>query len=391
MSPATATPIYLDHAATTPCSERVVSAMLPWFGAQCGNTSNRVHAFGRHAMEAVTRARVQVADGIGAALDQLVFTSGATEANNLVIHGLMERAIEQGSRRTRIVVSAIEHRAVMCPALATGRRGFEVVEAPVTADGVVDLAALEVLVDDQTLLVCVHGANNEIGTIQPIAEVTRIAHRAGALMLCDCAQVAGKEPLDVGALNVDFATFSAHKHYGPQGVGALYLRDGVPGTQIEPLILGGGHECGMRSGTHNVPGIVGYGESLAESCELMEREAVRLTELRDKFEKQLAASLTTAGAPPPQFNGANAQRVCSVSSVTLAGCDGAELVTDLPQLAISRGAACSSAAHKPSHVLTALGLSEVDAFSTLRISMGRSTGDNEVGAAVEAITGAVAQ
>ncbi len=365
---------YLDHAATTPLLPEVYDAVLAALVGTYGNPANSSHCLGRDATTALDCAREEVAALIGADANRVCFTSGATEANNLAIRGLAAHA-RAGARRT-ILVSAIEHRSVLAPVdeLAEAE-GYDVRRIPVTSDGIVDLDRLDDLLDDGVLLVAVHLANNEIGTIQPIAEIAIRAHAHGAMVLCDATQAIGKLDVDVHALGVDLLSLSAHKFHGPKGAGALYLGEGVP---IAPQVTGGGQEQGLRAGTPNVPAIVGMGVAARIAREhLADGSIDRVAARRDRLERALLEL-----CPGAFVNGAGAPRIAGIASVTFRGCCGAQLVQSMPELAISRGSACSTGSPKPSHVLMALGRSEQDAFATLRMSMGVSTTDFDVDRAI---------
>jgi cysteine desulfurase len=368
--------VYLDNAATTPLLPCVQAAMVEALACTFGNPANSSHELGRCATQALDEARAQVAGLVGAEASSICFTSGATEANNLAIRGLARHA--EGSGRRVIVVSAIEHRSILAPAEELAERaGFEVRRAPVDANGVLDPEAFEALLDDDVLLACVHLANNEIGTLQPIEQVVRLAHARGALVLCDATQAIGKVSVDCSQLDVDLLSLSAHKFHGPKGAGALVVAPRVP---IAPQLTGGGQEGGMRAGTPNVPAIIGMGVAAREARRHLEcGAAAEVAARRDRIERELLAMCPSARA-----NGAGAPRVGGISSITFRGLCGADLVHRTTDVAISRGSACSTGATCPSHVLTALGHDEADAFSTLRISLGATTSDEDVDRAVAA-------
>lgn len=368
-------PIYLDYHATTPCDPRVVEAMMPYFTHEFGNPSSGLHRQGRRAAQAVEAAREEVAALIGAAPDEIVFTSGATESNNLVISGVARGP----SRRRRIVTTAIEHKAVLEPCRALAEQGFDVVVLPVNCDGTVDLAEAEAAIDVDTLLVSIQTASNEIGTIQPLATVVELAKRHGALVHTDAAQAVGKVPLNVRDLGIDFLSLSGHKLYGPKGTGALFVRSGLR-RQLVPLVRGGGQESEIRPGTLNVPGIVGLGEACAISTIELGEERVRVAALRDRLECHLAAAI-----PGLRINGNRANRLPGNSSLTFPGIEADALILNLPALALSTGSACTSGAMEPSHVLTAIGLSREAANGTVRIGLGRFTTQAEIDATAEMI------
>ena len=362
--------VYLDYHASTPCDPRVVQEMLPYFVEVFGNPSSASHGEGKRADEAVGKAREFVARAIGALPGEIAFTSGATESNNLAILGSFRAA---PPKRRRVLASAIEHKAVLeaCRALARSGAAFQVI--PTDHRGLVDLAALVDLVDDETALVSVQAANNEIGTIQPVSEIAQICHRVGAVFHCDAAQALGRIPIDVADWNVDLLSISSHKCYGPKGVGALFVRGGIRTAPLEPLMYGGGQESQLRPGTLNVPGIVGFGRACELTVAEQESEADRVRHLRDAFE----AGILTA-VPDVIRNGALGRRLAGNSSLLFRGVDAEAVIANLPQLALSTGSACTSGAPEPSHVLTAIGLSREDAGSTLRIGIGRFTMDHEL-------------
>ena len=362
--------IYLDAGATTPCDPRVVEAMLPHFFERFGNASSP-HFAGERADEAVEIAREQVAALINARASEIIWTSGATESNNLAIRGLAHSALHgplaqaaTGTRRA-IAIGAIEHKSVAEVARALENDGFEIIVLPVDEQGTVCLNQARELIDDNTLLVCVQAANGDLGTIQPIGELADLAHQCGALFHCDAAQAAGKIPLYVGELNVDSLALSAHKMYGPQGVGALWLRRGLRGLLV-PQQIGGGQERGLRAGTLNVPGIVGMGAACHICQNEMAGESARLATLRDALENGLQISL-----PNLKLNGDRDNRLPHCVSLTFAGVDAALLMARTPDLALSSGAACDAGAPGPSQTLISIGLSREDAASTIRVGLHR--------------------
>lgn len=361
-------PIYLDYHATTPCDPRVLEHMLPFFSVDFGNPSSGLHWFGRRAADAVEVAREEVSSLIGSDSNEIVFTSGATESNNLVIMGLPERAGE----RNRIVTSAVEHKAILDPCNRLSELGFDVVIVPVDPDGTVDLTALENAISDETLLVSIQAANNEIGTIQSLRAVTDLAHEYGALVHTDAAQAVGRIPFDVHALGVDFASISGHKMYGPKGVGALYVSRRAR-SQLSPLALGGGQEHGLRPGTINVPGVVGLGSASRFCVEEMDEESARICQLRNYLEEQLQQAI-----PELKINGNPRSRLSGNSSLTFPSIEADALILNLPELALSTGSACTSGALEPSHVLSAIGLTRDHANATIRIGIGRYSTQNEI-------------
>jgi cysteine desulfurase len=365
--------IYLDHHATTPCDPRVVETMLPYFTHHFGNASSP-HEAGRIAYEAVEKAREQVAELINAQPQEIFWTSGATEANNLAILGLARGPYAQrlAPHRRRIVISAIEHKAVQEPCRVLQDEGFEVMVLPVETDGQVNLNAAQQVINEQTLFVSLQAANGEMGTIQPVVEMARLAHEAGALLHCDAAQAVGKIPVDVLTWDVDLLSLSGHKIYGPKGVGALYIRRGL-NSQLVPHQHGGGQERGLRPGTLPVPLLAGLGEACFICQQEMFCEAVRIATLRDRLEMQIQDS-----CPAVRLNGSREARLPHNSSLTIPGISGDILLAQLPNIALSTGSACESGAMEPSKVLQAIGLSREDAASTVRIGLGRFTTMEEI-------------
>lgn len=360
--------IYLDHNATTPCDPRVVAKILPFFSEWYGNPATGLHLQGRRAARAVDEAREQVAALIGCQPGELIFTAGATESNNLAILGL-GRA-NRNSGRTRIVTTAVEHKAVLLPCQQLQKEGYELVVLPVDSQGRVSIADAETAINDRTLFVSVQAANNEVGAIQPIAGIAEIARGHGAIVHCDAAQAVGKVlvNLTVDAWQVDLLSISAHKLYGPKGIGALYVRGGPRAHALEPLQYGGGQERGLRSGTTNVPGIVGFGEACRICSVELEQESVRIADLRDQFEQALLTSI-----PGLRINAREASRLPNTSSLIFPGLDADVLLLNLPEVMMGTGSACSSGALEPSHVLMAMGLDRSDATCTVRASLGRFT------------------
>ncbi len=372
--------IYLDHHATTPVDARVLEAMLPFFTEKFGNAASRHHRFGWDANDAVERARKQMAGLVGAGSKEIVFTSGATEANNLAIKGA---AAARRGERDHLVTVATEHKAVLDPIARLQHEGWRVTMLPVNGDGLIDLAALEAAVTDRTALVSVMAANNEIGVLQPITDVAGIAHRKGAWFHTDAVQAVGRVPFDVEALDVDLASLSAHKIYGPKGVGALYVRRSRK-VAIVAQIDGGGHERGMRSGTLNVPGIVGFGKAAEIARAELASEATRAAELRDRLLTGLRAK--TDGM---MVNGSLDARLPGNLNVSFEGIDGEALLVSLDDIAVSSGAACTQA--EPSHVLVALGLTKDRALASLRFGVGRTTTAAEIDQAAAKVSDVVAR
>jgi cysteine desulfurase len=372
--------IYLDYNATTPVHSDVLDAMWPWFSEDFGNASSRSHAWGWRAEQAVKKAREEVRSFIGATDGDLVFTSGATEALNLGIKGL---ASSWRDKKKHLLCWATEHKAVLDVCKALRRDGFDTTVLPVLPSGLPDLHAYEAALRSDTLLVCGMLANNETGVIFPIQQLAEMAHARGSFFLCDATQAVGKIPVDVKALDVDMLCLSAHKFYGPKGVGALWLAK-KPGLKLQPLLHGGGHEQGLRSGTLAVPLLVGLGKAAVNAAADLQQQTGQLTQLRNDLEAALAAAI-----PEIRFLGAEANRLPNTSNVFFADCPAASLIKALRKLAVATGSACSSAAASPSHVLLAMGLSETEAGCCLRFSLGKPTTFQEVHAAVQLVVEAV--
>ena len=370
--------VYLDYHATTPVDPRVLDAMLPYFREHFGNPASRQHKYGWKAQEAVDRARAQVAQLIGASAGEIVFTSGATESNNLAIKGA---ALAMRERGNHIVTVTTEHKSVLDSCRHLEREGWSVSRLGVTPAGFVDLEALASVVTDRTVLVSVMAANNEIGVIQPLAEIAGVAHACGALVHSDAAQAAGKIPLDVESLAVDLLSLTAHKCYGPKGVGGLYVRRRRPRIRLECQIDGGGHENGLRSGTLNVPGIVGLGAA-AEICRTeMAAESARLASLRDRLLDGLRGRLDGV-----RVNGSMAARLPHNLHVSFDGIEGEGLLMALGDLAVSTGSACSSGSQAPSHVLQAIGAVGDRAGASIRFGLGRLTSESDIHFAIDRVS-----
>jgi cysteine desulfurase len=380
-------PLYFDAHATTPCDPRVVEVMLPFFTDIFGNAASRQHPFGWAAREAIDAARGQIAKLIGAKPKDIIFTSGATESNNLAIKGIAEAAASTSARR-HIVTVETEHRAVLdpCDWLAKEPRAFDVTRLRVKPTGLIDLDELQAALRDDTILVSVMAANNEIGVLQPLAEIGQLTSARGIAFHTDAAQAAGKVPLDVEAMRIDLLSLTAHKLYGPKGVGALFVRRRGPAAALLPLIHGGGHERGLRSGTLNTPGIAGFGAAAEIAQREMPTESPRLATLRDR----LLTGLTDA-LPDVTVNGTLTPRLPHNLNLSFAGVDGATLLMSLTDIAISSGAACSSASAEPSHVLRAIGVPDNLAKASLRFGLSRFTTaeevDDVVGRVSEVVTG----
>ncbi|MEZ5365094.1 MAG: aminotransferase class V-fold PLP-dependent enzyme [Bryobacterales bacterium] len=372
--------IYLDAHATTPVDPHVLEAMLPYFREEFGNPASRNHAFGWDAEKAVAKGREQAAELIGASPREIVFTSGATESNNLALKGAA-RAFQ--GKRDHIVSCVTEHRAVLDPLERLAKEGFRVTLLPVGIDGMLDLDRLRDVVDETTLMVSLMAANNEIGVLHPIRQIGRIVREAGAIFHVDAAQALGKIPLDVEQDEIDLLSATAHKLYGPKGCGLLYVRRRGKRVEIQPQMDGGGHERGMRSGTLNVPGIVGLGAACARCAEKMESESLFQATLRDR----LFEGLSTIGGV--HWNGAKEPRLPNNLNVSFAGIDGETLLMALDDIAVSSGSACTSAEPKPSHVLRALGVPDKLAHASLRFGLHRWTTADDVDYAVDKVSAIV--
>jgi cysteine desulfurase len=374
-------PIYLDNQATTPVDPRVLEAMLPYFGARFGNAASRSHRFGWEAEKAVEQARRRIAGLAGAGAREIVFTSGATESVNLALKGSMEAYRGRGNH---MITVATEHRAVLDTARHLERSGCALTILPCGSDGLLDLECLDKEIRPETILVSVMHANNEIGVIQPVRAVGELCRRRGVLFHCDAAQSLGKIPVNVVEDEIDLLSVSAHKLYGPKGVGALYVRRERHGVNLAPQMDGGGHEAGMRSGTLNVPAIVGFGEACAIAAGEMQAEAARQGKLRDSLLEQL-----NGGLEGVQVNGSLEYRLPGNLNLSFSGVDAEALLTSLPEIALSTGSACSSASVEPSHVLRALGLSEAQARSSVRFGVGRFNTQDEIDYAAARIVSTV--
>jgi cysteine desulfurase len=374
-------PIYLDHNATTPMDPRVLEAMIPYFTENFGNAASRNHSFGWHAEEAVDYAREQIAQLIGADPKEIIFTSGATEGDNLGIKGVYEMYASKGNH---IITCTTEHKAVLDTCKHLEKLGAEVTYLEVQPDGLIDLKELEAAMRPTTILVAIMYANNEIGVIQPVKEISAIAKKHGALFFTDAVQAVGKIPVDVNADGIDLMAFTAHKMYGPKGVGALYVRRKNPRVKVTAQVDGGGHERGMRSGTLNVPGIVGFGKA----CELarleMASDTERISKLRDKLENALKQ------IDESYVNGNPAHRLPHVSNISFKYVEGEGLMMGFNQdIALSSGSACTSASLEPSYVLKALGLGDDLAHSSLRFGLGRYTTEEQIDFTIKAVTDTV--
>ena len=377
-------PIYLDHHATTPVDPAVLEAMIPFFAERFGNPSSRSHAYGQEAHAAVEGARAQLASLVGASPDEIVFTSGATESDNLALRGTARAQAERGRH---VVTSAIEHSAILEPCRTLEREGFEVTRVPVGPGGVVDPGDVAAALRADTVLVSLMAANNELGTLQPVAEVGALCRERGIVFHSDAVQAVGRIPVDVGAWALDLMSLSAHKMYGPKGTGALYVRRGRrPRLRLQPQAEGGGQERGLRSGTLNVPGIVGFGAAaLLAGRALLGGEGARLLALRDRLLRGLQRRLDGV-----HVNGSMETRLPGNLHVSIERVEAETLVLALgDRIALSAGAACSEAGGKGSHVLRAVGLPDERVYGALRFGLGRYNTEAEIDAAVEAVAEAV--
>jgi cysteine desulfurase len=401
-------PVYLDYNSTTPCDPRVVQAMLPYFTEKFGNAASRSHALGWEAEEAVELAREQVARLVGAEPKEIVFTSGATEGDNLAIKGVVEMYAAKGNH---VITVVTEHKAVLDTCHHLEKSGGDVTRLQVDEDGLISLADLEAAIRPETVLIAVMYANNEIGVIQPIREISAIARRHGILFFTDATQAVGKIPVDVNADGIDLMAFSAHKLYGPKGIGALYVRRKAPRVRLTAQMDGGGHERGMRSGTLNVPAIVGFGMACTLCTEEMEVDAQRIAPLRDRLEQGLltlqgdsmagpgiggsgigGSGFEGSGMAGARVNGSRLHRLPQMTNISFPGVDGDALLAGLGKnVALSSGSACTSASMEPSYVLSALGLADDLAHSSLRLGLGRYTTAEEVEYAIGQIGKTVAQ
>ena len=363
-------PIYMDNHATTPMDPRVLETMLPYFGKIFGNAASRNHQFGWEAEQAVDLAREQIAKLIGCTAKEIIFTSGATESNNLAIKGIAEMYKEKGNH---IITQVTEHKAVLDTCKKLEKMGYSVTYLPVQEDGLISLDALKAAITDKTILVTIMYANNEIGVIQPIAEIGKLCHEKGILFHTDAVQAVGKIPVNVQTDNIDVMSLTAHKIYGPKGVGALYVRRRNPRVQITEQINGGGHERGMRSGTLNVPGIVGLGKACEIAGAEMIEETARLTELRDYLKAKFEAALDYV-----HVNGNMDHHLPGNLNMSFVHVEGESLLMGINDVAVSSGSACTSATLEPSYVLKALGLGDDVAHSSIRFGLGRFNNKAEV-------------
>jgi cysteine desulfurase len=363
-------PIYMDNHATTPVDPRVLEAMLPYFMEKFGNSASRNHSFGWAGEEGVETAREQIAKLIGATTKEVIFTSGATESDNLAIKGVAEMYREKGNH---IITAVTEHKAVLDTCKRLEKHGYRVTYMPVQKDGLIDLDDLKRAMDDKTILVSIMYANNEIGVIQPVTEIGKLCHEKGVIFHTDATQAVGKVPIDVNKQNIDLASISGHKMYGPKGVGALYVRRKNPRVQVSAIIDGGGHERGMRSGTLNVPGIVGLGKACAIAQEDMATESRKLSALRDRMRDRIMGKLDEV-----YINGSMEHRLPGSLNISFAYVEGESLLMGINDIAVSSGSACTSATLEPSYVLKALGAGDDLAHSSIRFGIGRFNTEAEV-------------
>ena len=375
--------VYLDHGSTTPCDPAVVALMARVAEHEFANPSS-AHRSGQHASRIVEEAREAVAKAICALPEEIIFTSGATESNNLAILGVAAAAEELGEQRCQLVTTGIEHSSVLEPLKHLSKRGFELTFVPVHDDGVIDLDALASMLGDKTLLLSIQAANNELGTIQPLAAAAEIARKCGALVHCDAAQAFGKIPFDVEAASLDLVSISSHKCYGPKGAGALWVNGTPTQTPIAPIQFGGGQERTMRPGTHNTPAIAGFGRAAQIASERLDTDVAEISALRDRFEEimhELVDGIV--------FNGARKHRLPGASSITFNCADADAVITRVRDLDLSTASACQSGTQSPSYVLRAVGLNPQEAYSTLRIFFGRESTESCVEHSARRIANAV--
>lgn len=362
-------PVYLDHHSTTPVDPRVLETMLPWFSERFGNTASRTHAFGWQALEATEHARKQVGSLVGCAANEVIFTSGATESNNLAILGIARAS----ANRRHIVTGLTEHSSILDPCRHLEQCGYHVTYLPVNSEGLIDVDEFARAMTPDTCLASVMFANNEIGVLQPIDELAQIATERGVPLHVDAAQSAGKLPVDVRKMGIALLSISAHKMYGPKGVGALYIRRRAPYLKLEPILFGGAHEQGYRSGTLNTPGIVGLGRCCEIAAQDMDTEAERTRALRDRL-----LDLLLAGLDGIRVNGSMERRLPNNLNLSFDQVEGESLIMSMRDIAVSSGSACASASQEPSHVLSAIGLSPRMAHSSIRFGLGRFTTAEEI-------------
>lgn len=373
-------PIYLDYNATTPVDKRVIDKLLPYFTYTFGNASSRTHAFGWIAEDAVKIAREQVAKLIHCIDQEIVFTSGATEAINLAIKGIWENYQTKGKH---IITVKTEHKAVLDSCRVLEAKGAEVTYLSVDREGLIDLDELKNSLKPQTILVAVMYGNNETGVIQPIRRIAELTHANNSIFMCDATQSVGKINLNVEEEHIDLMCLSAHKMYGPKGVGALYIRRKNPRVTLFPQIDGGGHERGLRSGTLNVPGIVGLGKACEIAGQEMWEDAVRISRLRTKLEQHLCDLGNVF------INGSAKHRMFNVTNISFRGVRSEKMIQKMPGIAVAMGSACTSAVPEPSHVLKAMGLSDEESYSSIRFSLGKYTTEEEINETIKTVSGVV--
>ena len=373
--------IYMDNHATTPVDSRVLEAMLPYFGERFGNAASRNHQFGWEAEEAVDRARRQVAVLINASPKEIIFTSGATESDNLALKGIAEMYSQKGDH---IITCVTEHKAIIDSVKHLEKSGVRVTFLPVDKSGLIDLGELERAIIDRTILISIMTVNNEVGVVQDIKEIGRIARENGVFFHTDAVQAVGKIPFDVQEMNVDIASLSAHKMYGPKGIGAIYVRRRNPRVLLSPIIDGGGHERGMRSGTLNVPGIVGFGKAAEIATEELAEESARIFSLRERLRQKLQENLDEVF-----INGDLEQRVPGNLNMSFAYVEGESLLMGIDDIAVSSGSACTSASLEPSYVLKAMGVGEDLVHTSIRFGLGRFNTEDEVDYVADKVTATV--
>jgi len=371
--------IYLDNQATTPLDPEVFSAMSPWFTEKFGNASSRNHTYGWEAEEAVEIARESVAAIIGSLPKEIIFTSGATEANNIALQGAAKNYQNQGRH---IITLKTEHKAVMDVCQHLSKDGFDITYLPVDKDGILDVNKFEDAIRDDTILASVMHVNNEIGVIQPINELGAICKNKNVIFHVDAAQSVGKIPLNIDDMGIDLLSISAHKFYGPKGVGALYIRRKDPRVQLQPVMFGGGHERGVRSGTLPVPNIVGMGRACDLAADVMNEENLKITTLRDALLQGIRDE-----NPKTLVNGSMEKRVAGNLNMSFPGVNNEAIIAAIPEIAISSGSACTTSTMEPSHVLLALGMSKEEAYSSLRFGIGRFNTEEDIHIAVKSING----
>jgi len=369
--------IYLDNQATTPLDPEVFSAMSPWFTEKFGNASSRNHTYGWEAEEAVEIARESVAAIIGSLPKEIIFTSGATEANNIALQGAAKNYQSQGRH---IITLKTEHKAVMDVCQHLSKDGFDITYLPVDKDGILNVNKFEDAIRDNTILVSVMHVNNEIGVIQPIKELGAICKNRGVIFHVDAAQSIGKIPINVDDMGIDLLSISAHKFYGPKGIGGLYIRRKDPRVQLQPLMFGGGHERGIRSGTLPVPNIVGMGRACDLAVDIMNEENLKITTLRDALLHEIRDE-----NPNALVNGSMEYRVAGNLNMSFPGVNNEAIIAAIPEIAISSGSACTTSTMEPSHVLLALGISKEEAYSSLRFGIGRFNTEQDIHIAVKSI------